>query len=60
LAAVKNPATIKEASSRYLPINSQTPEEVLAAIDRVFKNPPQAFAKLSTMLGFNKKKKKKI
>ena len=59
LATVKNPATIKEASSRYLPINSQTPEQVLAAIDKVFKKPPQAFAELSTMLGFNKQKKKK-
>ena len=34
-ATVKNPATIKEASSRYLPMNSQTPEQVLAAIDKV-------------------------
>jgi len=58
-ATVKNPATIKEASSRYLPMNSQTPEQVLAAIDKVFKNPPQAFAKLSTMLSFNKQKKNK-
>ncbi len=58
-ATVKNPATIKEASSRYLPMNSQTPEQVLAAIDKVFKKPPQAFAELSTMLGFNKQKKKK-
>lgn len=58
-ATVKNPATIKEASSRYLPMNSQTPKQVLVAIDKVFKKPPQAFAKLSTMLSFNKQKKNK-
>ena len=58
-ATVKNPATIKEANSRYLPMNSQTPEQVLASIEKVFKKPPQAFAQLSEMLGFNKKKKKK-
>ena len=58
-ATVKDPATIKEADSRFLPMNSQTPEEVLAAIEKVFKKPPQAFAQLSEMLGFNKKKKKK-
>lgn len=58
-ATVKDPATIKEASKRHLPMRSQTPEQVLAAIDKVFKKPPQAFAQLSEMLGFNKKKKKK-
>ena len=30
-----------------------------AAIEKVFKKPPQAFAQLAKMLGFNKKKKKK-
>lgn len=58
-ATVKDPATIAEADKRFLPMRSQTPEEVLAAIDKVFKKPPQAFAQLSQMLGFNKKKKKK-
>ena len=58
-ATVKDPATIAAAKKRYLPMRSQTPEQVLAAIEKVFKKPPQAFAELSKMLGFNKKKKKK-
>ena len=58
-ATVKDPVTIAEADKRFLPMRSQTPEEVLAAIDKVFKKPPEAFAELSEMLGFNKKKKKK-
>lgn len=58
-ATVKDPVTIASANKRYLPMRSQTPEQVLASIDKVFKKPPQAFAQLSQMLGFNKKKKKK-
>ena len=58
-ATVKDPTTKAGASKRHLPMNSQTPEEVLAGIDKVFKKRPQAFAQLSEMLGFNKKRKKK-
>jgi hypothetical protein len=40
-------------------MRSQTPEQVLAAIQKVFNKSPEAFAELSNMLGFNKPKKKK-
>ena len=58
-ATVKDPATISSAKKRYLPMRSQTPEQVLSAIDKVFKKPPQSFKKLAKMLGFDKKRKKK-
>jgi len=58
-STVKDPKTITEAGKRHLPMRSQTPEQVVAAIEKVFKKPPQAFAQLSNMLGFNKPRKKK-
>jgi len=59
IAAVKDPALKAEADKRYLPMHYQTHEEVLQAIQHVFNKPPQAFAQLSKMLGFDAKKKKK-
>jgi tripartite-type tricarboxylate transporter receptor subunit TctC len=59
MATVKDPATIAEAKKRFLPMRSQTHDDVLKSIEKVFNKPPQAFAQLADMLGFNKKKKKK-
>ncbi len=59
LATVKDPATKKDASKRFLPMRYQTHKEVLSAIDKVFKKPPQAFATLAKMLGFDKPRKKR-
>lgn len=58
-ATVKDPATINEAARHNLPMRSQTPKQVLAAIQKVFNKPPEAFSQLSNMLGFNKTRKKK-
>lgn len=58
LATVKDPKTRAEAAKRHLPMNYQTHQEVLKAIEDVFKRPPEAFQELAKMLGFNKKKKK--
>jgi tripartite-type tricarboxylate transporter receptor subunit TctC len=57
-ATVKDPATIKEAASRHLPMRSQTPDQVVAALQNVFNKPPEAFSQLANMLGFNAKKNK--
>lgn len=59
LATVKDPATRKEAAKRFLPMRYQTHQEVLAAIDKVFKKPPETFRALAKMLGFDKSRKKK-
>jgi tripartite-type tricarboxylate transporter receptor subunit TctC len=59
LATVKDPATRTEAAKRYLPMNYQTHQAVLASIEKVFKKPPQAFKDLAKMLGFDKPRKKK-
>jgi len=59
LATVKDPKTVEEAAKRHLPMRYQTHQEVLAAIEDVFKRPPQAFQTLAKMLGFDKPRKKK-
>ncbi len=56
---VQDKALLKDASKRHLPMKWQTHDKVQTAIDNIFKKPPTAFKTLASMLGFNKKKKKK-
>ena len=59
IATVKDPATKKEANSRFLPLRWQTNQEVEKAIDETFNADPAAYTKLAKMLGFDKARKKK-
>jgi len=56
---MKDPATRKEADSRFLPLRWQTHQQVEAAIDKTFNSRPEAYKTLAKMLGFNKPRKKK-
>jgi tripartite-type tricarboxylate transporter receptor subunit TctC len=59
LGTVKDKGLLKDANKRHLPMNWQTHHQVQTSIDNIFKKPPTAFKTLATMLGFDKKKKKK-
>ena len=59
IATMKDPATKKEANSRFLPLRWQTNQQVEKAIDETFNSSPKAYKRLAKMLGFDKARKKK-
>lgn len=59
LATVKDPKIRSDAAKRNLPMNYQTHQQVLSAIQKVFNKPKSAFTTLAKTLGFDKKRKKK-
>ncbi len=59
VATMKDPATKKATSARFLPLRWQTHQQVEKAIETTFNTPPKVYKKLAKMLGFDKARKKK-